>query len=132
MSASDYGQRFLPKDSLAEIRTNFREGRKVRVAGRLMTRRDMGKSAFADLKDEGARMQIYAKKDMLGEESYKFFTGLSLGDILGLEGELFKSKTGEPTIKVEKFERLSKIVRTLPEKWHGLKDVETQIGRAHV
>lgn len=132
MNTSDYGQRFLPKDSLAEIRTNFQEGRKVRVAGRLMTRRDMGKSAFADLKDEGARMQIYAKKDILGEERYKFFTGLSLGDIIGLEGELFKSKTGEPTIKVEKFERLSKIVRTLPEKWHGLKDVETRYRHRYV
>ena len=62
MSTSDYGQRFLPKDSLAEIRANFQEGRKVRVAGRLMTRRDMGKSAFADLKDEGARMQTTRKR----------------------------------------------------------------------
>ncbi len=132
MTKSDYGHRFLPIDSLAEIRANFQEGRKVRVAGRLMTRRDMGKSAFADLKDEGARMQIYAKKDMLGEESYKFFTGLSLGDIIGLEGELFNSKTGEPTIKIEKFERLSKIIRTLPEKWHGLKDVETRYRQRYV
>jgi len=132
MTISDYGQRFLPKDSLSEILANFQEGRRVRVAGRLMTRRDMGKSAFADLKDEGARMQIYAKRDILGEESYKFFTGLSLGDILGLEGELFKSKTGEPTIKVVKFERLSKIVRTLPEKWHGLKDVETRYRHRYV
>ena len=132
MGGSDYGQRFLPKDSIEEVRANFQEGRKVRVAGRLMTRRDMGKSAFADLKDEGARMQIYAKKDVLGEESYKFFTGLSLGDIVGLEGELFKSKTGEPTIKIEKFERLSKIVRTLPEKWHGLKDVETRYRHRYV
>ncbi|MFA5168389.1 MAG: lysine--tRNA ligase [Candidatus Omnitrophota bacterium] len=132
MNTSDYGHRFLPKDSLAEIRADFREGRRVRVAGRLMTRRDMGKSAFADLKDEGARMQIYAKRDILGEENYKLFTGLSLGDIIGLEGELFNSKTGEPTIKIEKFERLSKIVRTLPEKWHGLKDVETRYRHRYV
>ncbi len=132
MSTSDYGQRFLPKDSLEEIRANFKEGRKVRVAGRLMTRRDMGKSAFADLKDEGARMQIYAKKDILGEENYKFFTAMSLGDIIGLEGELFNSKTGEPTIKIEKFERLSKIVRTLPKKWHGLKDVETRYRQRYI
>jgi lysyl-tRNA synthetase class 2 len=132
MKASDYGHRFLPKDSLGEILASFQEGRKVRVAGRLMTRRDMGKSAFADLKDEEGRMQIYAKKDLLGEESYEFFKSLSLGDIVGVEGELFKSKTGEPTIKVEKFERLSKIVRTLPEKWHGLKDVETRYRHRYV
>ncbi len=91
MGTSDYGHRFLPKDSLVEIRANFQEGRKVRVAGRLMTRRDMGKSAFADLKDEGARMQIYVKKDIVGEEGYKTFTSLALGDIRGLEGELFHS-----------------------------------------
>ncbi len=132
MGTSDYGHRFLPKDSLVEIRANFQEGRKVRVAGRLMTRRDMGKSAFADLKDEGARMQIYVKKDIVGEEGYKTFTSLALGDILGLEGELFHSKTGEPTIKVEKYEILSKIVRTLPEKWHGLKDVETRYRHRYV
>lgn len=132
MSVSEYGQRFLPKDSLVELHTQFQEGRKVRVAGRLMTRRDMGKSTFGDLKDESGRMQVYAKKDMLGEEHYKAFKDLSLGDIVGIEGELFNSKTGEHTIKIEKFERLSKIVRTLPEKWHGLKDVETRYRHRYV
>jgi len=98
-----------------------------------MTRRDMGKSTFGDLKDEGGRMQMYAKRDTLGEENYRLFQKeFSLGDILGVEGELFKSRTGEPTIKVEKFERLSKIVRTLPEKWHGLKDVETRYRHRYV
>ena len=132
MNASDYGQRFLPKESLGELQANFQEGRKVRVAGRVMTRRDMGKSTFCDLKDESGRMQLYAKKDLLGEEGYKVFKDLSLGDIIGLEGELFNSKTGEHTIKIEKFERLSKIVRTLPEKWHGLKDVETRYRQRYV
>ena len=107
MGDSDYGQRFLPKDSLEELRANFQEGRKVRVAGRVMTRREMGKSTFCDLKDESGRMQLYAKKDVLGEEGYKVFRDLSLGDIIGVEGELFNSKTGEHTIKIEKFERLS-------------------------
>lgn len=133
MTQSEYGQRFLPKDSLADLHANFQEGRKVRTAGRLMTRRDMGKSTFCDLKDEEARMQVYAKRDILGEEGYKVFQKeLSLGDIVGIEGELFKSKTGEHTIKIEKFERLSKIVRTLPEKWHGLKDVETRYRQRYV
>ncbi|HOW59937.1 MAG TPA: lysine--tRNA ligase [Candidatus Omnitrophota bacterium] len=132
MSKYVYGQRFLPKDSLEELHADFQEHRKVRVAGRLMTRRDMGKSTFGDLKDESGRFQIYAKKDVLGEENYKAFKDLSLGDIIGVEGELFNSKTGEHTIKVEKFEQLSKIVRTLPEKWHGLKDVETRYRQRYV
>lgn len=132
MGTSDYGQRFLPKDSLADIRADFQEGRKVRVAGRVMTRREMGKSTFCDLKDESGRMQLYAKKDILGEEGYKTFRDLSLGDIIGLEGELFTSKMGEQTIKIEKFERLSKIVHTLPEKWHGLKDVEIRYRQRYV
>lgn len=132
MGTADYGCRFLPKDSLGEILASFQEGRRVRVAGRLMTRREMGKSTFCDLKDEAGRMQIYAKKDILGEEVFRAFRDLSLGDIIGLEGELFTSKTGEPTIKVLKFERLSKIVRTLPEKWHGLKDVETRYRQRYV
>ncbi len=132
MGDSDYGQRFLPKDSLEELRANFQEGRKVRVAGRVMTRREMGKSTFCDLKDESGRMQLYAKKDVLGEEGYKVFRDLSLGDIIGVEGELFNSKTGEHTIKIEKFERLSRIVRTMPEKWHGLKDVETRYRQRYV
>jgi len=132
MSVSDYGARFLPKESLAGIVSDFQPGRKVRVAGRLMSRRDMGKSTFADIKDEGGRIQTYAKKDVLGDESYAAFKSLSLGDIIGLEGELFLSRTGEKTIKIEKYERLSRIVRTLPEKWHGLKDIETRYRRRYV
>src|SRR5690348_9708074 len=119
-----YGHRFLPIDLIGPIREPFLEGRKVRTAGRLMTRRIMGKSMFGDLKDETGRIQIYGKKDELGDQGFEDFTALSMGDILGLEGVLFLSKTGEPTIRVEKFELLSKIVRTLPEKWHGLKDTE--------
>ncbi len=132
MSNSDYGARFLPKDSIADISRDFQIGRKVRIAGRVMSRRDMGKSTFSDIKDEGGRIQTYAKKDILGEDAYKAFKALGLGDIIGLEGELFVSKTGEKTVKIEKYERLSKIVRTLPEKWHGLKDIETRYRRRYV
>ena len=106
MSVSDYGARFLPKESLAGIVSDFQPGRKVRVAGRLMSRRDMGKSTFADIKDEGGRIQTYAKR-RARDESYAAFKSLSLGDIIGLEGELF-SRTGEKTIKIEKYERLSR------------------------
>ena len=130
--ASDYGQRFLPKESTLNVIKNFEEGKSVRVAGRIMTRRIMGKSAFFDVKDEFGRIQAYVKKDILGEEGYAFFKALSIGDIVGLEGDLFSSKTGEKTIKVRKLERLSKIVRTLPEKWHGLKDVETRYRHRYI
>ncbi len=125
-STSGYGGRFLPVESLASLIEPFEPGRSVRVAGRLMARRVMGKSAFCDLKDELARIQLYAKHDDLGEAGFAEFTSFGLGDILGIEGALFLSKTGEKSIKVTKFECLSKIVRTLPEKWHGLKDVETR------
>ncbi|MFZ5801879.1 MAG: lysine--tRNA ligase, partial [Candidatus Omnitrophota bacterium] len=128
----EYGGRFLPVDSIEEVRVHFSEGKKVRLAGRLMARRIMGKSTFCDLKDENGRIQIYGKQDLLGDAGYAEFVSLSIGDILGLEGTLFKSKTGEQTVKIEKFERLSKIVRVLPEKWHGLKDVETRYRHRYV
>jgi len=132
LEKSLYGSRFLPIDSIASIREPFVEGRKVRIAGRLMGHRVMGKSAFGDLKDQCARIQLYAKKDELGDELYGAFKALTAGDILGVEGELFFSKSGEPTVRIVKFEMLSKIVRSLPEKWHGLKDVETRYRHRYV
>lgn len=127
-----YGGRFLPVDSIKDIRENFEENKKVRIAGRLMARRVMGKSTFGDLKDESDRIQIYGKKGELTDEEYATLKHLSIGDILGLEGTLFTSKTGEPTVRIVKYERLAKIVRTLPEKWHGLKDVETRYRHRYV
>ncbi|MBI3307343.1 MAG: lysine--tRNA ligase [Candidatus Omnitrophica bacterium] len=123
---SNYGSRFLPIDSIAAVLEPFQVDRPVRLAGRLMARRVMGKSCFCDLKDETARVQLYGKKDDLGDEAFEKFSSLSLGDIIGIEGRLFLSKTGEKSVRVDKFTLLSKIVRTLPEKWHGLKDVETR------
>ncbi len=122
----------MPVESLHSVLENFQEGRAVRCAGRLMARRIMGKSTFGDLKDETARMQIYGKGEELGEEGFHHFKSLGIGDILGIEGTLFVSKTGEKSIRVTRFERLSKIVRTLPEKWHGLKDVETRYRQRYV
>ena len=97
-----------------------------------MTIRSHGKSAFADLKDETARIQLYFKKDVVGEEAYDLFKKLDLGDIVGGEGELFKSKTGEMSVKITQFELLSKIVEILPEKWHGLKDIEIRSRRRYL
>lgn len=130
-SSSAYGQRFLPIESIGSILEHFEEGRKVRTAGRLMARRIMGKSTFGDLKDDSARVQIYGKKDELNE-AYDIFSSLRLGDVIGLEGVLFVSKTGEKSIKIQSYQLLSKIVRTLPEKWHGLKDVEIRYRQRYV
>ncbi len=130
--SNPYGGRFLPLESISSILAHFEEGRKIRAAGRIMARRVMGKSTFLDLKDESARIQLYGKKDELGEQGFEALSSLSLGDILGIEGSLFVTRMGEKSIKIEKFQMLSKIVRTLPEKWHGLKDVETRYRRRYV
>lgn len=129
--SNPYGGRFLPIESVQSILGNFSEGREVRAAGRLMARRDMGKTTFGDLRDETGRIQIYGKQEELAAD-YEAFTGLSLGDIIGLEGTLFTSKKGEKSIRLKKFQLLSKIVRTLPEKWHGLKDVETRYRHRYI
>lgn len=121
-----YQDQFEPTDSIHSILTPFQEGRRVKVAGRMMTRRVHGKSAFADLKDDSGKIQIYAKYDILGAKDFELFELLDLGDILGVEGTLFTTHKGESTIKIERFLLLSKIVQVLPEKWHGLKDVEAR------
>ena len=102
---------------------------KVAVAGRLVVIRDMGKSQFVKIFDQqsgGAEgpLQLYVKKDLVGDESYAAFKKLDLGDILGAEGTLFKTKTGEITVRVDRYVLLAKALRPLPEKWHGLSDPE--------
>ena len=127
-----YGARFLPKTSIAELVQNYEEGRKIIIAGRIMAKRVHGKSAFADLRDETGKIQLYTKLDDLGQAGFDQFLNLDVGDIIGVEGGLFKSRTGELTIRIEKFILLSKILQVLPEKWHGLKDVETRYRRRYV
>ncbi|HEY2015183.1 MAG TPA: lysine--tRNA ligase [Bryobacteraceae bacterium] len=99
---------------------------KVRIAGRIMTLRHMGKAGFAHLQQSGERLQIYVKKDAVGEHDYQLFKLVDLGDIIGVEGYLFRTRTGELSIHVEKLEFLSKTLLSMPEKWHGLEDVETR------
>lgn len=101
-------------------------GPTVSVCGRLMTRRGHGKTTFADLFDASGKIQVYARRDDMGEESYRQFQDLDLGDILGVTGPLFVTRSGEVTVKVEEWQLLSKALRPLPEKWHGLQDVETR------
>jgi lysyl-tRNA synthetase class 2 len=96
----------------------------VTLAGRIMTKRGKGKAGFAHIQDLSGQIQIYVRMDAIGEEQYKVFTSADLGDIIGVTGVLFKTKTGELSIKVKDFVFLSKALRPLPDKFHGLKDVE--------
>jgi lysyl-tRNA synthetase class 2 len=99
---------------------------RVRIAGRLMTLRHMGKAGFAHVQQSGERLQIYVKKDAVGEKDFALFKLLDLGDIVGVEGYLFRTRTGELSVHAEKLEFLSKTLLSMPEKWHGLEDVETR------
>ncbi|MBW8780568.1 MAG: lysine--tRNA ligase [Verrucomicrobia bacterium] len=96
----------------------------VSVAGRLVVIRDMGKSQFVKILDQQGSIQLYVKKDVVGDEAYAAFKKLDLGDFLGATGTLFKTKTGEVTVRVERYTLVAKALRPLPEKWHGLSDPE--------
>ncbi len=100
------------------------EGDIVKMSGRLMALRTHGKASFADVRDMTGLIQLYAKIDLLGEERYEFFTELDMGDIIGFEGEVFKTNRGQISIKIKSFTLLTKSLRPLPEKFHGLKDKE--------
>ncbi len=119
-----FGFAFARTGRLAEIRAGFAEGKAVRVAGRLSSRREMGKSIFADLRDGSDRFQLYLKNEPATADLFAAFALLDLGDHLGVEGELFTTRTGEQSIKVTKWVLLSKALLPPPEKWHGLSDVE--------
>ncbi|WP_071429388.1 lysine--tRNA ligase [Angelakisella massiliensis] len=111
-----------------DITENFEayEGKVVTVAGRLMSWRDMGKATFMDIQDPTGKIQLYIKINNLGEEAYAAMSDYDLGDILGVEGEVFRTRRGEISLKVDKLTLLTKSLRPLPEKFHGLKDVDTR------
>ncbi|MBA3543468.1 MAG: lysine--tRNA ligase [Chthoniobacterales bacterium] len=121
-----FGCGFETSGTIGEVRENFAEGDPRRAAGRITAHRDMGKSHFLDLRDATGRMQIYVQAKELGPERMEIFGLLDLGDFIGVEGTCFLTKTGEPTLKVQRFEVLAKTLRPLPEKWHGLTDVEAR------
>lgn len=121
-----FGHAFKRSGNLAAIRKDFKDELKVSAAGRLTTIRSMGKSIFADIKDGTGKFQVYAQKNALGEQAFEAFKLLDVGDHIGLEGQLFTTHAGEPTIKIDRWELLSKALLPLPEKWHGLKDVEAR------
>jgi len=119
-----YPERFEKLQSIAEV-LKLKIGEKVKTAGRMMTVRSMGKIAFSHIQDDSSKMQIVLKQDEIGKEEFKKFSKIfDPGDFIGVEGEIFKTKKGELSILVKKYVLLSKTLRPLPEKWHGLKDQE--------
>lgn len=121
-----FGSRFERTGRLADVIEGFQEGGRVSIAGRIVTLRNMGKSCFAHLYDGSGKFQIYVQKSQIGDDSYGAFNFLDTGDHIGVEGQLFVTRTGEQTLKVDKWTMLSKALRPLPEKWHGLKDLEAR------
>jgi lysyl-tRNA synthetase, class II len=121
-----FGGGFEVTGSIAEVREKFKEGETLRAAGRITAHRDMGKSHFLDLRDATGRIQIYIHAKEVGPELIDIFRLLDLGDFIGVEGTCFITKSGEPTLKVRTFQLLAKALRPLPEKWHGLQDVEAR------
>jgi len=112
----------------ADIKANFEqyEEKTVRIAGRMMTRRIMGKASFYNIQDATGNIQVYIKRDDVGQEEYAQFKKYDIGDIIGLEGFVFKTKTGEISVHTQKLQLLSKSLLPLPEKFHGLRDLDTR------
>ena len=119
-----FANKFTPTETCNKARSNYVEHREVAIAGRITAHREMGKSMFIDLKDQSGRIQVYAQKQALGDEQFEIFKHLDLGDFLGVQGEMFTTKTGEVSVKLKSFVILAKALRPPPEKFHGLVDTE--------
>ena len=117
-----------------DIKDNFEEldGKSVKIAGRLMSKRVMGKASFCHVQDLKGRIQAYVARDSVGEDEYKAFKKLDIGDIVGITGEVFKTQTGEISLHATKVELLSKSLKPLPEKFHGLTDTDTRYRQRYV
>jgi lysyl-tRNA synthetase class 2 len=124
VGVAPYGSRFQKSETLESLVAAYAEGKAVTTAGRLSAKRGHGGLTFADLRDATGKVQICVRQERVGEAAYRLFGDLDLGDILGVEGTFFKTKTGEATVLVDRLTLLAKALRPLPEKWHGLKDVE--------
>lgn len=117
-----------------DIQENFEamEGKTVRLAGRMMSKRIMGKASFSDMSDRYGRIQLYVKRDVIGVEEYKAYKKMDIGDIIGVEGEVFRTHKGEISVSLTSIDLLSKSLQPLPEKWHGLKDTDTRYRQRYV
>lgn len=128
-----YGGKFQRSTQIAEALANFQEEKDVVLAGRIMANRAHGKVIFMDLMDQGAKIQLFVKLDNIGEELFAIIQHqVDIGDIAGVKGKLFKTKTGQDSVRVLEFKILSKSLMCLPEKWHGLKDVEIRYRQRYV
>lgn len=124
-----FRNKFSPALGCGEARARFEAGQlaenaPVALAGRITAHRDMGKSQFLDLKDQSGRVQIYVQRQVLGDEQYEIFKQLDLADFIGVNGVMFRTRTGEPSVRVDNFTILAKALRPPPAKWHGLEDTE--------
>ncbi|MCR4805384.1 MAG: lysine--tRNA ligase [Clostridia bacterium] len=126
--------RFDRTSNATEIKEKFEEleGSTQKIAGRLMSKRGMGKASFCDLQDQDGRLQIYVQVDDLGEEEFERFKKLDIGDIIGCEGVVFRTKRGEISLHVKSYVLLSKSIRPLPDKWSGLKDMDMRYRQRYV
>lgn len=117
-----------------DIKDNFdqMEGKVIKIAGRIMSKRLQGKAGFIDIQDQDGRIQCYVRKDRIGEEDYDIFKTYDIGDIIGLEGEVFKTKKEEISVKATSVVLLSKSLQVLPEKYHGLKDQDIRYRQRYV
>ena len=117
-----------------DIKDNFEamEGQEVSIAGRIMAFRNMGKASFINIQDKQGRIQVYVKRDDIGAEEYQWFKKYDIGDILGIEGKIFKTKTGEISVHATKVVLLSKSIQVLPDKWSGLKDQDQRYRQRYV
>jgi lysyl-tRNA synthetase class 2 len=119
-----FHNKFTPAETCAQARAAYAEGRETALAGRITAHRDMGKSMFLDIRDQSGRIQVYAQKNVLGDEQFDIFKHLDLGDFLGVNGTLFTTRTGEISVKLVSFTILAKTLRPPPAKWHGIEDTE--------
>ena len=126
--------KFVQTTNSREIRENFdaMEGKPVSIAGRMMSKRGMGKVSFCDLQDKEGRIQLYARKDEMDEDDYNRFKKYDIGDIVGIEGEVFRTQRGEMSVRAKHITLLSKSLLPLPEKFHGLTDKETRYRQRYV
>ena len=126
--------KFVCTSNAEEIKAHFdeMEGKPVSIAGRMMSKRGMGKVSFCDIQDKTGRIQLYARKDEMDEEDYNRFKKYDIGDIVGIDGEVFRTQRGEMSVRAKKITLLSKSLLPLPEKFHGLTDKETRYRQRYV